>query len=106
MEAVIAGKADLAVTTRNLKDFEIKKSATIMGTPIGLDGLILAVSNSLPLVSLSFEQIVAIWTRTISNWKQLGGPDLPIVVIGRTKAYDPIQLFADFMKLDCKQGES
>lgn len=105
VDNVITGKAAVAVTTRDLKDFEIKKSSTIMGTPIGLDGLVLVVSNSIPINSLTFEQIAGIWTGSYINWKQLGGPDLPIVVIGRTKAYDPIQLFADFMKLDTKFTE-
>lgn len=102
VDAVISGKASVAVTTRNLKDFEIKKSATVMGTPIGLDGLAVAVSFSIPLNNLNFEQIAGIYTGTYTNWKQLGGNDLPIVVIGRVKAYDPIQLFADFMQLDTK----
>jgi len=102
VDNVITDKADVALTTRNLKDFEIKKSPTVMGTPIGLDGLVLAVSNSVPVNSLSFEQITGIWTGTYTNWAQVGGPNLPIVAIGRAKAYDPIQLFADFMKLDTK----
>jgi phosphate transport system substrate-binding protein len=105
VDNVITGKASLAVTTRNLKDFEIKKSAAAMGTPIGYDGLVLAVSKTIKINSLTFEQVAGIWTGEFVNWNQLGGPDLPITVIGRTKAYDPIQLFADFMKLDCKHSE-
>jgi len=102
VDDVIQGKTSVAVTTRNLKDYEKEKSATIMGTPIGFDGLVLAVSTSIPVSSLTFEQIVAIWTGACTNWKEVGGPDLPIVVIGRTKSYDPIQLFCDFMKLEAK----
>jgi len=73
-----------------------------MGTPIGLDGLVVAVSSAVPVSNLSFEQIAGIYTGKYSNWNQLGGSDLAIVVIGRIKAYDPIQLFADFMQLDTK----
>jgi phosphate transport system substrate-binding protein len=102
VDAVISGKASVAVTTRNLKDFEIKKSATVMGTPIALDGLVVAVSKAITISNLSFEQIAGIYTGKYTNWKELGGNDIPIVVIGRVKAYDPIQLFADFMQLDTK----
>jgi phosphate transport system substrate-binding protein len=102
VDDVIMGKASVAITTRNLKDFEIKKSATVMGTPIGLDGLVLAMSSSIPINNLSFEQIIDIYTGIYTNWKQLGGDDLQIVAVGRIKAYDPIQLFADFMQLDTK----
>jgi phosphate transport system substrate-binding protein len=102
VDAVITGKASVAVTTRNLKDFEIKKSATVMGTPIALDGLVVAVSKIITISNLSFEQIAGIYTGKYINWNQVGGNDMPIVVIGRVKAYDPIQLFADFMQLDTK----
>jgi phosphate transport system substrate-binding protein len=102
---VMDGRASVAVTTRNLKDYEKEKSATIMGNPIGLDGLVLVVSSSIPVTSLTFDQINAIWTGTLVNWKELGGPDLPITVIGRAKAYDPIMLFCDFMALDSKPVE-
>lgn len=102
VDAVITGKASVAVTTRNLKDFEIKKSVTVMGTPIALDGLVVAVSKNITISNLSFEQIAGIYTGKYTNWNQVGGNDMPIVVIGRIKAYDPIQLFADFMQLDTK----
>lgn len=102
VDDVIMDKTTIAITTRNLKVYEKEKSATILATPIGLDGLVLAVSNSIPITTLSFEQIVGIWTQKYVNWNELGGPDLAIVVIGRTKKYDPINLFGDFMKLDSK----
>jgi phosphate transport system substrate-binding protein len=102
VEDVISGKTSVAVTTRTLKDYEKKRSASIMGTPIGIDGLVLVVSQSIPINSLSFDQIIRIWTGKYTNWNQVGGPNLPIVLIGRTKAYDPIKLFDDFMQLKSK----
>ncbi|QBN20413.1 substrate-binding domain-containing protein [Flavobacterium nackdongense] len=105
VELVMSGKSKVAITTRNLKDYEKVKCPTLVGTPIGLDGLAIVVSNSNPITNLTFEQISAIWTRKIINWKELGGPDLPIVLIGRTKAYDSIMLFCDFMKLESKEDQ-
>jgi ABC-type phosphate transport system substrate-binding protein/sugar phosphate isomerase/epimerase len=105
VELVMSGKSKVAITTRNLKDYEKVKCPTLVGTPIGLDGLAIVVSNSNPISNLTFEQISAIWTGKIVNWKELGGPDLPIVLIGRTKAYDSIMLFCDFMKLESKEVE-
>jgi phosphate transport system substrate-binding protein len=102
VDDVIMGKTQIAITTRNLKDYEKEKSATIMATPIGKDGLVLAISKDIPIESLTFEEIVGIWTQKITNWNELGGPNLPIHIIGRTKGYDPIKLFDDFMQLDSK----
>lgn len=105
VELVMAGKASVATTTRNLKEYEKLKCSTLVGTPIGLDGLAMAVSTSNPVTNLTFAQITAIWTGNIVNWKELGGNDVPIVLIGRAKAYDPIMLFCDFMKLESKPVE-
>lgn len=99
---VIAGKTSVAVTTRNLKTYEQEKSPSLIATPIGMDGLVLAVSENLPINNLNFDDIVGIWTKKYTNWNQLGGPNLAITVIGRTKDYDPIRLFADFLHLDTK----
>jgi phosphate transport system substrate-binding protein len=103
VDFVISGRASVAVTTRNIKDYEKTKCPTLVGTPIGRDGLVLSVPASNPLKNLTFAQIRDIWTGKIINWKELGGFDLPIVVIGRTKAYDPIKLFCDFMRLESKE---
>lgn len=105
VELVMSGKSKVAITTRNLKEYEKVKCPTLVGTTIGLDGLAIVVSNSNPVTNLTFAQISAIWTGKIVNWKELGGPDLPIVLIGRTKAYDSIMLFCDFMKLESKPVE-
>lgn len=102
VEQVISGKAKVAVTTRNRKDYEIAKCPTLVGTPIGFDGLAIVVSGLLPVKNLTFGELQSIWTGRIINWKELGGPDLPIVLIGRSKAYDSIMLFCDFMKLESK----
>ncbi|RZK60033.1 MAG: hypothetical protein EOO91_03015 [Pedobacter sp.] len=102
VDSVITSNVQVAITTRKIKDYEQLKAPMLTATPIGLDGLVLTVAKSNPIISLSFEQIAGIYTGQITNWKQIGGKDLPIVAIGRTKAYDPINLFADFMQLDTK----
>jgi phosphate transport system substrate-binding protein len=103
VELVIAGKLSVAVTTRNMKDYEKLKCPTLMGSPIGLDGLALVVDKNNSITNLTYDQIRAVWLGEILNWKQLGGPDLPILLIGRTKAYDSIMLFCDFMNLESKE---
>ena len=96
----------LLLQPEKIKDYEKQKTPTLIGTPIGLDGLVLAVAKSNPITTLSFDEIAGIYTGKITNWKELGGSDLPIVVIGRNKQYDPINLFADFMQLDTKLAEN
>lgn len=100
---VVAGEAAIGITSRNLKAKEASPAVT--ATPIGLDALVVTVPAANPITNLSSAQVCGIWTGAITNWQELSGPDLAIVVVGRTKAYDPIRLFGDFMKLETKEVE-
>jgi phosphate transport system substrate-binding protein len=102
---VIAGEAAIGITSRNLKAKEKEASPAVTATPIGLDALVVTVPAANAITNLSSAQVCGIWTGAITNWQELGGPDLAIAVIGRTKAYDPIRLFGDFMKLETKEVE-
>lgn len=78
---------DVASMSRPMKNSE-RASARESGinpfeTTIALDGLVLIVHHSNPVKDLTLEQIRDIYAGKIGNWKELGGPDLPIVVISR-----------------------
>src|SRR6185436_14907232 len=51
--------------------------------PVALDGLAIAVNNSNSVKSLTMDQLSNIYTGRVTNWKQVGGSDAPIVVFGR-----------------------
>jgi phosphate transport system substrate-binding protein len=105
VDKVVAGEAAVGINSRNLKAKEKAASPAVVATPIGFDALIVTVPVANPITNLSSAQVRGIWTGTITNWQELGGPDLAIVVVGRAKAYDPILLFGDFMKLETKVVE-
>ena len=50
---------------------------------VAMDGIAIVVHPSNPVADLTIEQIRDIYTGKIKNWKELGGPDQPIVVISR-----------------------
>lgn len=102
IDAVATGEAPLCLITRNVKALDREKAPDLTGTPVGLDAIVMTVPASNPVTSLTVDQVRSIWTGAIVNWKEVGGPDLVIVFIGRPKAYDQIQLFCDFIKLDAK----
>ena len=78
--AVIEGRCDIGLSSRALKDEE---KATLTETVIALDGIAIVVNPNNPVVDLSLEQIAQIYTGAITNWKDVGGSDAEIVVIGR-----------------------
>lgn len=85
--ALINGTTDIAASSRDIKDKE-KKQAEEKGTrlkevTVGSDGIAIIVNNNNPLNELSMSQIKDIFTGKITNWKQLGGPEQPILSYSR-----------------------
>ena len=52
-------------------------------TTLALDGIAIIVNPQNPVKDLSLEQIAKIYTGEITNWKDVGGEDAEIVLIGR-----------------------
>ncbi len=78
--AVTEGRCDIGLSSRALKDAE---KETLTGTIVALDGIAIIVSPENPVNELTIEQIAKIYTGEITNWKDVGGNDAEIVVIGR-----------------------
>ena len=83
-EAVNSGTALIGDLSRNLKDEENPDQFEI--NQIAIDGIAIAVNKDNPVTELTSEQITQIFTGEITNWKDLGGNDQAITVIGREAA--------------------
>lgn len=79
---LIEGKLAFAQSSRPLLDSEVSRAVVrgfgLKQIPVAIDGLAIAVHPSLNIPGLTLAQLKAIYTNRITNWKQLGGPDLPI----------------------------
>jgi phosphate transport system substrate-binding protein len=51
--------------------------------PIALDGIVLVVHKSNPVRSVTLDQVRAIFSGEVTNWREVGGPDHGITVITR-----------------------
>ena len=74
------GKCDIGNSSRKLKDEEAEK---LDATVIGLDGIALVVNPTNKLEDISLEDLAKVYSGEITNWRDLGGDDKSIVVIGR-----------------------
>ena len=79
--AVSEGRCDIGLSTRALKAEE--KEAGLKETVLAYDGIAIIVNPENPVSDLTLEQIADIYTGRITNWKDLGGNDAEIVLIGR-----------------------
>ena len=81
IQAVSEGRCDIGLASRSLKDDE--KAGGLKETVLAYDGIAIIVSPENPVSDLSVEQIAKIYTGEITNWKDVGGNDAEIVLIGR-----------------------
>ena len=79
--AVQEGRCDIGLSSRALKDEE--KDSGLVETVVAYDGIAIIVHPDNPVADLSVETIGKIYTGEITNWKDVGGNDAEIVVIGR-----------------------
>ena len=82
--AVQEGTCDIGLSSRALKDEE--KSAGLKETVLAYDGIAIIVHPDNPVSDLSIEQIAKLYTGEITNWKDVGGNDAEVVLIGREAA--------------------
>ena len=81
IKAVQEGRCDIGLSSRALKAEE--KKAGLKETVLAYDGIAIIVNPENPVKDLTIEQIADIYTGKITNWKDLGGNDAEIVLIGR-----------------------
>ena len=71
---------DIGLSSRALKDDE---KNDVDGTTVALDGIAIIVSKDSKVADLTVEQLKKMFTGEITNWKDVGGDDGEIVLIGR-----------------------
>ena len=81
IEAVTNGTADIGNSSRSLKDEE--KAAGVVENIVAIDGIAVCVDPANEVADLTKEQLTNIYNGTVTNWKEIGGADEPIIVIGR-----------------------
>lgn len=77
----INGVAEIGMSSRDLKDEE--KQAGLKEHKIAVDGIGIITHKNNEVKSLTMDQLKGIYTGKITNWKEVGGKDAPIVVVSR-----------------------
>jgi len=95
--ALLDGRCDIAIMSRFMKDDEFKKAVTKNVFPvahaIAMDGVCVVVHPSNPVSKLTTSQIRDIYTGKITNWKELGGADMPVIAISRDTSSGTYETF-------------
>ncbi len=86
--ALVNGTTDVADASRAMKDDEKAKVRDRYGVlptevPVAKDGVAVYVNAANPVAQLTPEQLKGIYVGDVTNWKQVGGSDAPIVLYSR-----------------------
>ena len=81
IQAVQDGRCDIGLSSRSLKDDE--KAEGLKETVLAYDGIAIIVHPDNPINNLDLETIAKLYTGEITNWKDAGGSDAEVVLIGR-----------------------
>ena len=102
IEAVSNGTADIGNSSRNLKDEE--KAKGVAENIVAIDGIAVVVDPANTVENLTKDQLTSIYDGSVTNWKDVGGNDAPIVVVGREAGSGTRGAFEELLKLEdaCK----
>lgn len=81
IQAVQEGRCDIGLSSRQLKEEESANG--LEATVLAYDGIAVIVNPENPVADLDVETIARLYTGEITNWKDVGGNDAPVVLIGR-----------------------
>lgn len=84
IEAAINGTANIASSSRGLTASESQSG--LVPTVIAHDGIAVIVNDSNPIDNVTLDQLRSIYAGEITNWSELGGPDLVIQLVNRDEA--------------------
>ena len=98
IQAVIDGTADIGNSSRGLKAEEL--SAGLVENIVAIDGIAIIANKDVTVADVTSEQLSAIYKGEIKNWKELGGKDTPIVVIGRESGSGTRGAFEELLKVE------
>lgn len=87
IKAIIDGTTDIGDSSRFIKDKEVKmaveKGAYPVPFAVAYDCIVPVVHPTNSVVNLTLQQLKDMYEGKIKNWKEVGGPDRPVVVISR-----------------------
>lgn len=90
---------DIGMVSRELKASE----SDLKSVTIALDGICFIVNTKNPVLELSRQQIIAIYTGAVRNWSEVGGLDQPITVVNKAEGRSTLELFLHHFDLKNSQ---
>lgn len=100
LSALINGTTDICAASRPMKDAEKQQLKSKYGSAgvevkVARDGLTVYLNTGNPVTAMTLDQVKGIYTGQITNWKDVGGSDAPIVLYGRENSSGTYEFFKE-----------
>lgn len=99
IQGLLLGVDDIALSSRPAGAAEQaearRRGFALVGTPVARDAVVVVVHPSNPVVSLSRGQLRRIFSGEVQNWREVGGPDLPLLAFSRGFSSGTGQIFRE-----------
>ncbi len=104
IKKLIAGELDFAQSSRPLNPDEKQQAQqqgfSLQEIPVATEAIAIATHPDITLPGLTLPQLKDIYTGNITNWSQVGGPDLAIVPASRGETGGTVQFFQEAVMAD------
>jgi phosphate transport system substrate-binding protein len=101
IKALIDGSTDIADSSREIKKTEVElaksKGVTPTETVVAIDAIVPIVNPKNPVKNLLVDQLSQIYQGKITNWKEVGGENLEIVVISRDSSSGTFEAWGELV---------
>lgn len=95
LKEAIAGTTTIGAYAKKISE-EVKTQ--IKNTTVAYDGIVIIVNEQNPVTNLTKQNLIDMYTEKVKNWKEVGGPDMPIALV--TRVYGaPMDLFTKYTGL-------
>lgn len=92
IESVSKGSSDIGTSSRELKEAEL--GLGLKDTPVAFDAIAVIVNPQNPVSDLTTEEVRGIFAGDITNWREVGGPDMQIGLVNRDEASGTREAFS------------
>ncbi len=99
-----AGTNDIGTSSRKLKNEELENN--LLEETFAFDGIAVVVNPAVGINNITLEQLAAIYSGQITNWKELGGSDKKIIIVSREESSGTRSAFEELIKLSDAGGLS
>ena len=99
IQMLIDGGLDFAQSSRPLAANEKQQAQqaglSLQEVPVALEAVAIATNPTLSIPGLTLDQLKDIYTGSITNWNQVGGPNLAVIPASRSDSGGTVQFFQE-----------